>query len=106
MTRHEMLRVSLAALFGSVTAMTMAQTVAPTQNDVDAGRESDLTAAPVTGDFARNDPEISTAASGNVLDDVPRDMSGKRAYTTCPGDFVTDQMPAGCRRWSEIADAL
>jgi hypothetical protein len=55
MTRHEMLRVSLAALFGSVTAMTMAQTVAPMQNDVSAGRASDLTAAPVTGDFPRND---------------------------------------------------
>ena len=106
MTRHEMLRVSLAALFGSVTTMIMAQNVAPTQNDVDAGRKSALTAQPVTGDSARYDSEISTAASGNVLDDVPRDMSGIRPYTTCPGDFATDQIPAGCRRWSEIAGAL
>jgi len=106
MTRHEMLRIPLAALFGSVTAMSMAQTVAPRQNDAHAGRESVSTAAAVTGDLARNEPEISTPASTNVLEDVPRDISDKRSRTMCPSDFVTGQMPAGCRRWSEIAGVL
>lgn len=96
----------MAASFCSVTVVTSAQNVAPMQNHVSAGWASDLTAAPVKGDCATNDPESSAGASMNVLEDVPRDMSGKRAYTTCPGDFVTGQMPARCRQWSEIAGAL
>jgi len=106
MTRHEMLHISLAAFFGSVTTITGAQTVTPVQNDVSTGGASDPTAAPIRSDSARNDRERSAIGSGNVLDDVRRDMSGRQVYVTCPSDFVTDKMPAGCRRWSEIAGTL
>jgi hypothetical protein len=105
-TCDEILRISVATFFASVTAMTMAQTIVPAENDVDASRESAVTAAPVAPDFARNDPQIPAAASMNVLEGVPRDIGGKPPYATCPGDFMTGQMPAGCRRWAEIADVL
>jgi hypothetical protein len=76
------------------------------QNRVSTGGTSDLAAAPITSDSIRYERESYAIASGNVLADVRRDMSGKQPYVVCPSDLATGQMPAGCPRWSEIAGAL
>jgi hypothetical protein len=107
MMHHKILHAALAASFGSLTMMATAQTTAPVHNDnAYATPASSSTAAPVAGNSDSMKAESSTIAPLNVLEDVPRDMSGKRAQTVCDRDPVTGPMPIGCRRWSEIAGTL
>jgi hypothetical protein len=98
---------ALAALFGSLTTMATAQTTAPVHNDnAYTAPASSLMAPPMAGDSDSMKAESSTIAPLNVLEDLPRDMSGKPAQTLCDSNPVTGPMPIGCRRWSEIAGTL
>ncbi len=104
MMHHKILHVALAATFGSLTMMATAQTTAPAHSDnaYTTPASSSMT-APVAGNSDSMKTESSAIAPLNVLEDVPRDMSGKRAQTLCDSNPETDPMPIGCRRWSEIA---
>lgn len=107
MMHHKILHISLAASFGFLAIMATAQTTAPVQSDnVNTAPASRSMAAPVAGNSGRMKAESSTIVPMNVLEDVPRDMGGKRARTACDNDPVTGQMPEGCRRWLEIARTL
>jgi hypothetical protein len=107
MMRHKILHTALAASIGSLTIIATAQTIAPVQNDyLHTLAASGSMAAPVAAESDRMKAESSTTAPTNVMDDVPRDMSGKRTQTVCDNDPVTGQKPEGCRRWLEIARTL
>ena len=107
MLHHKILHTALAALFGSLTTMATAQTTAPVHNDYAyTPPASSSMAPPMAGDSDSMKAESSTIAPLNVLEDLPRDMSGKPAQTLCDSNPVTGPMPIGCRRWSEIAGTL
>ena len=107
MMHHKILHTALAALFGSLTTMVTAQTTAPVHNDnAYTAPASFSMAPPMAGDSDNMKAESSTIAPLNVLEDLPRDMSGKPAQTLCDSNPVTGPMPVGCRRWSEIAGTL
>jgi hypothetical protein len=107
MMHHKILHTALAALFGSLTTMVTAQTTAPVHNDnAYTAPASSSMAPPMAGDSDNMKAESSTIAPLNVLEDLPRDMSGKPAQTLCDSNPVTGPMPIGCRRWSEIAGTL
>ena len=104
MMHHKILHTALAALFGSLTMMATAQTTAPVHNDNAYTPPASASMAPPMADSMK--AVSSTIAPLNVLEDLPRDMSGKRAQTLCDSNPVTGPMPIGCRRWSEIAGTL
>jgi hypothetical protein len=107
MMHHKILLTALAASFSSLTMMATAQTTAPVHNDnAYTTPASSSMAAPVADNSDSMKAESSTIAPLNVLEDLPREMSGKRAQTLCDSNPVTDPMPIGCRRWSEIAGRL
>ena len=112
MMLHKILHTALAASFGSLTMMATAQTTAPVQNDNAYTTPASFSMAPpMAGNSHSMKAESSTIAplnvlELNVLEDLPRDMSGKRAQTLCDSNPATGPMPIGCRRWSEIAGTL
>ena len=104
MMHHKILHTALAASFGFLTMMATAQTTAPVHNDnAYTTPPSSSMAPPMAGNSDSMRAESSTIAPLNVLEDLPRDMSGKRAQTLCDSNPVTDPMPIECRRWLEIA---
>jgi hypothetical protein len=107
MMHHKILHTTLAASLGLLTMMAAAQTTAPVQNDnAYTTPASSSMAPPMAGNTGSMRAESSTIAPSNVLEDLPRDMSGERAQTLCDSNPVTGPMSIGCRRWSEIAGAL
>ncbi|HEV2037379.1 MAG TPA: hypothetical protein VGQ96_02140 [Candidatus Eremiobacteraceae bacterium] len=102
MMRHKIPYASMAASFGFVAMTAAAQTTAPVQNDnVDAAPANHSIVAPAPGGT-----QSSTIAPMNIMEDVPRDMSGKPARTGCDNDPASGPAPAACRRWMEIARTL
>jgi hypothetical protein len=107
MMHHKILHTALAASFGFLTMMATAQTTAPVHNDnAYITPASSSMALPMAGNSDSMRAESSTIAPSNVLEDLPRDMSGKRAQTLCDSNPVTGPRPIGCRRWSAIAGTL
>ena len=106
MMHHKILHTALAASFGFLTMTATAQT-APVHNDnAHTTPASSSMAPPMAANTGSMRAESSTIAPSNVLEDLPRDMSGERAQTLCDSNPVTGPMSIGCRRWSEIAGAL
>jgi hypothetical protein len=104
MMRHKILYTVLVTSFSSSPLLANAQTIAPMQNyDPQAPASAQRSAAPIGDSPAAVETDSPAIAPMNVLVDFPRGMGGERRGTLCDNDLVTGQMPAGCRRWSQIA---
>jgi hypothetical protein len=107
MMRRKILYAWMAASFGFVAMTATAQATALVQHDdVDTAPARHSIVAPAPGSSGGTDSQSLSIAPMNVMEDVPRDMSGKRARTDCDSDPVTGQMLAACHRWLEIARTL
>jgi|SRR5450631_2027693 len=105
MMSRKILYAVLVTSFSSSPLLANAQTIAPMQNyDAHAPASAQRSAAPMRdGLAAAVETDSPAIAPMNVLVDFPRGMGGERRGTFCDNDLVTGQMPAGCRRWSQIA---
>jgi hypothetical protein len=106
MTDHKILRTSLALAFSALTATTVAQTADPAWSQGSAASTSHSIVHPPTDNAAAPNAERSAISPSNVLEDVPRNMSGTPAPVTCNDDPAISGAPAKCRRWLEIARTL
>jgi hypothetical protein len=104
MMRHKILYTVLITSFSSSPLLANAQTIAPMQNyDPHAPASAQRSAAPIRDSPAAVENDSPAIAPMNVLVDFPPGMGGERPGALCDNDLVTGQMPAGCRRWSQIA---
>jgi hypothetical protein len=106
MTDHKILRTSLALAFSVLTATAVAQTADPTWNQGSAAPPSHSIVQPPTDNAAAPNAQRSAISSSNVLEDVPRNMSGTPAPVTCNDNPAISVVPGKCRRWLEIARTL
>jgi hypothetical protein len=104
MMRHKIFYTVLVTSLSSSPLLASAQTIAPMQNDYPhAPASAQLSAAPMRDGPAAVEIDSPAIAPMNVLEEVPRGMGSERRGSLCDNDLVTGQMPAGCRRWSQIA---
>jgi len=106
MTGHKILRSSLALAFSVLTATAVAQTADPAWNQGSAAPPSHSIVQPPTDNAAAPNAQRSAISPSNVLEDVPRNMSGTPAPVTCNDNPAISVVPGKCRRWLEIARTL
>jgi hypothetical protein len=104
MMRHKILCTVLVMSFSSSPLVANAQTIAPIQNDHrHAPASAQMGAAPMRDGPPAVETDGPAIVPMNSLVDIPRGMDSERRGSLCDNDVVTGQMPAGCRRWSQIA---
>lgn len=97
------IRIFSASVLASVALVATAQTADLRGDNQMLTTLPDRSAAPSARDFGRIDGQRRAIAPTNVLDDGPRDVSGKPPLTACDNNVAPDKVSPECRRLLEIA---
>jgi hypothetical protein len=103
--RHKIVPILLAVGVASLAMVASAQTTDAEVANVYAAPSSRSIATPAAINSGAARDESSLVEPTNVLEDTPRDTSGKPAGR-CAHNPLDGQMPAACRRQLEIALTL
>ncbi len=108
MIHHKISRIFLAVVIGSATTIAVAQTYNSVwNNEAFAAPRSPSISPSAVDNVASTNVYAPIVAPTNVLDDVPRDASGKHASISCNSNGTAVRlMSAECLRLMKITATL